>query len=77
MYLHSGFSNSTITKVCNPQLTSVEQRGYDVGVEAAKILINNAENKDEDIKIKNKIIETTLVVRGSTLPMPLNDNDEN
>lgn len=72
-----GFSNSTITKVCNPQLTSVEQRGYDVGVEAAKILINNAENKDEDIKIKNKIIETTLVVRGSTLPMPLNDNDEN
>ena len=63
-----GFTNSNITLACDPQLTTVEQRGYELGVAAARTLIERIENGTTEIK--NSVVKTRLVVRGSTRPLP-------
>ena len=63
-----GFTNSNISLACDPQLTTVEQRGYELGVAAARTLIERIEN--ESTEIKNSVVKTRLVVRGSTKPIP-------
>lgn len=59
-----GFTNSQIATMTEPGLTSVDQRGYEIGLEAAKLLI--ARISDRNRKPQTKIISTELVVRGSS-----------
>lgn len=61
-----GFTNSYITEVTDPQLTTVDQHGYDMGREAAKLLIDRVEGKETKQGIVSKLIKTQLVVRKST-----------
>lgn len=65
-----GFTDGIRAKSSDPQLTTVEQRGYDVGVAAANSLIKEYEAEEEDKhKYRNCIIKTKLIVRGTTKPL--------
>ena len=61
-----GFTNGNRAVACDPQLTTVEQRGVEVGREAADILIDKVEGIIPTDKIEKRIVRTRLVVRGSS-----------
>ena len=59
-----GFSNNKITTMIDPQLTTVDQPSFEMGKKSAEILIDIIENKM--VKPKTWVLDTTLLVRGST-----------
>ena len=61
-----GFTNGNRAIACDPQLTTVEQRGKEVGREAAEILIDKVEGIIPTDKIEKRVVRTRLVVRGSS-----------
>lgn len=61
-----GFTNSSQATVCDPMLTTVEQRGMDVGREAASILIDKVEGIIPAEKVEKRIVRTRLIERGTT-----------
>ena len=58
-----GFSDDDIARSTDPKLTTVEQRGEEVGKSAFDILHEKIEGKTDG---KNRIVKTNLVVRGTT-----------
>jgi LacI family transcriptional regulator len=53
-----------------PPLTSVDQPGFEMGQEAAKLLIRQIEKQnkdDEDIVAETKLLKTRLIIRASSL----------
>ncbi|MEM6718703.1 MAG: LacI family DNA-binding transcriptional regulator [Bacteroidota bacterium] len=63
-----GFSNWFITKISTPTLTTVDQPGYDIGVNACDLLLDEIQAKKEDREFAYKTITvpTELVIREST-----------
>lgn len=61
-----GFTNGNRAIACDPQLTTVEQRGKEVGRETAEILIDKVEGIIPTDKIEKRVVRTRLVVRGSS-----------
>lgn len=61
-----GFTSGLISDITNPTLTSIEQHGYLIGKEAARLLIDRLEKK-HNLPSQTKIIKTELVIKGSTL----------
>lgn len=61
-----GFTNGNRAVACDPMLTTVEQRGVEVGKEAACILMDKVEHITDPGKIEKRIVRTRLVVRGSS-----------
>ena len=61
-----GFTNSTYAMSCDPQLTSVEQNGNQVGREAAQVLIDMVEGKLDRSHATKRIVKTHLIVRETT-----------
>ena len=61
-----GFTNGFRATVCDPMLTTVEQRGSQVGKEAADILIGLVEGTLPRDRAEKRIVKTRLVVRGTT-----------
>lgn len=61
-----GFTNGQRAVACDPALTTVEQRGYKVGEEAADILIRHVEGQIERGKVERRVVRTRLVVRQTT-----------
>lgn len=61
----SGFSNSHYSAMTEPPLTSIEQRGFEMGQKSASMLIERI-NSDVEIETRVEQIKTELVVRGST-----------
>jgi LacI family transcriptional regulator len=59
-----GFTNSQIATLTEPALTSVDQKGFEIGQTAARLLIDRIENRR--LPVQNKIITSELVVRGSS-----------
>ncbi len=59
-----GFSNNKITAYLDPPLTTVEQPSYEMGKQAAEIIIKMIENKLQEPV--TKILDTKLVIRSST-----------
>ncbi len=60
----AGFGDDPIATVVRPSLTTVEQRGYDIGKEAARILLNRLSGETEE-DFKTKIFPAFLKVRDS------------
>jgi LacI family transcriptional regulator len=60
-----GFTSGMISDLTDPSLTSVEQHGYSIGVEAVNLLINRIE-KTTEMPFRTSIIKTELVVKDST-----------
>jgi len=61
-----GFTNGYRAIACDPMLTTVEQRGKQVGEEAAHILIGHAEGTIPLDRAERRIVRTRLVIRGTT-----------
>ena len=61
-----GFTNGQRALACDPMLTTVEQRGRQVGKEAADILISQVEGRLPKNKIERRIVRTKLILRGTT-----------
>ena len=66
-----GFSNWFFTALLDPPLTSVDQPGFEMGQEAAKLLIRQIEirtkDRDADVPPETKVFKTRLIVRESSL----------
>ncbi|MCK9640098.1 MAG: LacI family transcriptional regulator [Prolixibacteraceae bacterium] len=60
-----GFSAGFFSDITTPTLSSVDQHGYEMGVEAAKLLLQRIETPVEG-KHKTQYIDTHLVLREST-----------
>lgn len=61
-----GFSNADKAIACDPQLTTVEQRGARVGREAAAIVIDKNEGRSPMDRVERRVVKTRLVQRGTT-----------
>jgi LacI family transcriptional regulator len=65
-----GFSNWFFSQLMDPPLSSVDQPGFEMGQEAARLLIRQIEMKDKeqfDPIPETKILKTKLVIRASSL----------
>lgn len=62
-----GFSNWQITAMTDPPLSTVDQPGYDMGRQAAKLLIKEIESgENEFIEPQIITLPTKLIIRGSS-----------
>jgi len=58
------FTNSQIATLTDPALTSVDQKGYEMGQVAARMLLDRIEKPRGPLQ--NRVITSELVVRGSS-----------
>ncbi len=61
-----GFTNSYITDVTDPTLTTVDQHGFEMGQVAVRLLINRITGKETKQGVVSRLIKTELVVKNST-----------
>lgn len=59
-----GFTNSQISTLTDPGLTSVDQKGYEMGQIAATLLLERIENPHKPMQ--KRVITSELVIRGSS-----------
>ena len=57
-----GFSNSNLSRLVRPSITTVNQRSFDMGKKAAEILIEAMGKKS---KAKQIVLKTDLILRES------------
>ena len=65
-----GFSNYFFAQITDPSLTSVDQPGFEMGQEAARLLIRQIDASDKDLPDlppETKILKTKLIIRNSSL----------
>lgn len=65
-----GFSNWFFGELLEPSLTTVDQPGFEMGQEAARLLIRHIEMKEKEVSdpiTETKILKTKLVIRNSSL----------
>lgn len=61
-----GFTDSMISRVCEPSLTTIAQDGYKIGQEATKALLARIKVGDEDTEYNTTVLKTDLLLRGTT-----------
>ncbi|MBW6498385.1 MAG: LacI family transcriptional regulator [Bacteroidales bacterium] len=61
----AGFGDDPIALIARPKLTTVEQKGYDMGKEAVRMLIERLENPDKEKGFETKTFSATLKLRES------------
>ncbi|SDL48718.1 LacI family DNA-binding transcriptional regulator [Siphonobacter aquaeclarae] len=61
-----GFSDPPIAPLLDPPLSSVAQPGFEMGQQAAELLIDLIEKKGKPIRYQTRILQTDLVIRKSS-----------
>ena len=63
-----GFSNWFLSQITSPQLSTINQPGYEMGEKAFKLLLEEIKQLKEEGKSESQIIEipTHVIARGST-----------
>lgn len=61
-----GFENSKSTVICEPELSSVDQFGFDLGKKATRILLRRIKDDTFDYQPEHLTLKTQLIVRGSS-----------
>ena len=61
-----GFTNDETAVACDPMLTTVEQRGVEVGRQAVDVLLGLVEGRLPMDHAEKRVVKTRLVVRGTT-----------
>lgn len=61
-----GFSNYPISKIVEPTLTTVNDRAFEMGQAAAKLLIRQIEEDSGIISSETIVLKTDLIIRDST-----------
>ncbi len=64
-----GFTNGERAIACDPMLTTVEQRGHRVGIEAVDILLDHVEGRTAPGAVERRVVKTRLITRGTTREM--------
>lgn len=62
----TGFGNDPIASIANPPLTTVEQRGFEMGRQAVEILIKRIENPATFIDFQTRVIPVSIEKRASS-----------
>ena len=63
----TGFTNTQLGDVVSPSLTVVRQPAFEIGQTAIEFLIQMIESKRPVTEFENKVLETELVIRESSL----------
>ena len=63
----AGFSNYPISRVIEPHITTINDRAYEMGTEAAKLSIRLIEDEEESIKSETISLKTELIIRESSM----------
>ncbi len=61
-----GFNNDPGADIVEPEITTIEQPGYEMGRAATDLLIRQIESEDKEFKPQKLIIDTRLIIRSST-----------
>jgi LacI family transcriptional regulator len=61
-----GFENSRSSTICEPELTSVDQFGYNLGKKSAELLLKRIKEGNYDYEPISLKLKTELIVRGSS-----------
>ena len=61
-----GFENSLSSSICDPELTTVDQFGFEMGKAATKILLKRIQNDVFNYKPEHISIKTHLIERGTS-----------
>ncbi|AWW28875.1 LacI family transcriptional regulator [Echinicola strongylocentroti] len=61
-----GFSNYPISKIIEPNLSSVNDRAFEMGQAAAKLLIRQIEDEEDVIESEIVTLKTELIIRESS-----------
>ncbi len=62
-----GFSDGRFSGITDPNLSSVDQHGYEMGTTAAEILFRRILSNEEEYVPEIKILTADLIVRGSSV----------
>ena len=65
-----GFSNYPISKIVEPTLTTIDDRAFEMGQTATKLLIRQINEKDQFIASETIVLKTDLIIRESTRHNP-------
>ncbi|MCX7986688.1 MAG: LacI family transcriptional regulator [Bacteroidales bacterium] len=69
-----GFANEPFTALINPSMTSIDQKAYEIGENAAKLLIDTVENPSKIKKPTKIVLIPQLMIReSSTIQNGLSD----
>jgi DNA-binding LacI/PurR family transcriptional regulator len=60
-----GFENSLSASICDPELTTVEQFGFEMGKKATRLLLKRIESDTFDYTPEHFTIKTQLIERGT------------
>lgn len=69
-----GFDDVRLAAYTNPPLTTIRQSKHVMGARAAELLMERIAN--QDLEPRQEILETNLVIRGSTAPVLLAEGEE-
>ena len=61
-----GFGDGPNALICTPTLSTIEQKGYEIGQEAMKLLVHKIENDISTDSFQTKVISPNLIVRESS-----------
>ncbi|MDJ0829910.1 MAG: LacI family DNA-binding transcriptional regulator [Desulfobacterales bacterium] len=62
----AGFSNTNLSGLLEPPLTTVEQPTYEIGKAAAQLLLEQINHDGDYFRPKTEILKTHLIIRSST-----------
>jgi LacI family transcriptional regulator len=62
-----GFANEPFTSIMDPGLTSVEQKGFQIGVSVARLFLEEIKQSAEQKSYQKIIIEPELIIRRSSM----------
>ena len=63
----AGFNNDPTSCVIEPNLTTIDYKGYEMGEVAAKIMINHLSKTDDLQQTHSLILRSEMIIRGSSL----------
>ena len=61
-----GFENSRSSSICEPELTTIDQFGFELGKKATELLLKRIKQDTFDYETEKQVIKTHLVVRGTS-----------
>ncbi|RIJ46485.1 hypothetical protein D1614_18935 [Maribellus luteus] len=61
-----GFSNTPASTIISPSLTTIDDHAFEMGQAAARLLIRQIENNDQNVVAETIVIKNDLIVREST-----------
>ncbi len=62
-----GYTNSQVSQVVDPPLSTVDQHGFEMGREAARMLLSRLRKRNADTPFETRIVKINLVIRESTI----------